>query len=73
MRMIDTALESLDVLFFHDKIFGYYWGTTFLKKYRICGLEWNVLSNNSIEWMSFSGTMRTSMEPKIIRRGKYDI
>ena len=57
MKMIDTALESLDVLFFDDKILG----TT--------GVPY-ILFKNSIEWISFSGTMRTSMVPKIIRQGK---
>ena len=57
MRMIDTALESLDVLFFDDKILGPTGVRHMSLLYFICGLEWNVLFNNSIEWMSFSGTV----------------
>ena len=70
MKMIDTALESLDVLFFDDKILG----TTGVPYIFVIFHLWvrvkNVLFKNSIEWISFSGTMRTSMVPKIIRQGK---
>ena len=74
MAMIDTALENLDVLCFDDKILG----TTGVLYVFVMFHFWfrvkiNVKFNNSIKRMSFLGTMRTSMVPKIIRPGKYDI
>ena len=63
--------ESLDVLFFADMILGTtgvpYVFVIFHLWVRVkCFIE-------KFDWMSFSGTMRTSMVPKTIRLEKYSI